>query len=200
MRMDQPIGANDLAHDDARYRLLIDAIHDYAIYMLDPDGLVSSWNAGAQRFKGYAPHDILGRHFSCFYSAEDVQNGKPERELEKAIAEGRYEEEGWRIRKDGSQFWANVVISALTDGKGKLRGFSKITRDITERRRADELLRESEQRLTLASTSGEVGVWDLDLIADQAWRSLQPCHVGFGRYCFIRFAGVAIRQWDKPEL
>jgi PAS domain S-box-containing protein len=162
-----------LRESTEQLRLLLDGVKDYAIFMLDPAGNVATWNQGAERIKGYAADEIVGRHFSCFYSAEDVQNGKPERELEKAIAEGRYEEEGWRIRKDGSQFWANVVISALTDGKGKLRGFSKITRDITERRRADELLRESEQRLTLASTSGEVGVWELDLIADQAWRSLQ---------------------------
>ena len=166
-------GDETLRESTEQLRLLLDGVKDYAIFMLDPSGNVATWNQGAERIKGYAANEIVGRHFSCFYSPEDVQNGKPERELEKAIAEGRYEEEGWRIRKDGSTFWANVVISALTDGKGKLRGFSKITRDITERRRADELLRESEQRLTLASTSGEVGVWDLDLIADQAWRSVQ---------------------------
>ena len=154
-------------------RLLVDSVKDYAIFMLDPSGHVASWSQAAERIKGYAPNEIVGRHFACFYPPEDVQNGKPERELQSAIAEGRYEEEGWRIRKDGSRFWANVIITALTDGAGKLRGFSKITRDVTERRRAEELLRESEQRLTLASTSGEVGVWDLDLIADQAWRSLQ---------------------------
>jgi PAS domain S-box-containing protein len=154
-------------------RLLLDGVKDYAIFMLDPSGNVATWNQGAARIKGYKADEIVGHHFRCFYPPEDVQNGTPEHELEKAIAEGRYEEESWRIRKDGSRFWANVVITALTDGTGKLRGFSKITRDITERRRADELLRESEKRLTLASTSGEVGVWDLDLIADQAWRSLQ---------------------------
>jgi PAS domain S-box-containing protein len=154
-------------------RLLLDGVKDYAIFMLDPSGNVTTWNQGAARIKSYKADEIVGRHFSCFYPPEDVQNGKPEHELEKAIAEGRYEEEGWRIRKDGSRFWANVIITAMWYGTGKLRGFSKITRDITERRRADELLGESEQRLTLASTSGEVGVWDLDLIADQAWRSLQ---------------------------
>ncbi|MHB8218249.1 MAG: PAS domain S-box protein [Candidatus Sulfotelmatobacter sp.] len=154
-------------------RLLLDGVKDYAIFMLDPSGNVTTWNQGAARIKGYKADEIVGRHFSCFYPPEDVQNGKPEHELEKAIAEGRYEEEGWRIRKDGSRFCANVIITAMWYGTGKLRGFSKITRDITERRRTDELLRESEQRLTLASTSGEVGVWDLDLIADQAWRSLQ---------------------------
>ncbi len=162
---------------DEQLRLLVNGVKDYAIFMLDPEGRVASWNQGAERIKGYSAHEIVGQHFSCFYSSEDVQNGKPERELETAIAEGRYEEEGWRIRKDGSQFFANVVITALRDGTGKLRGFSKITRDVTEQRRAEELLRESEHRLTLASTSGEVGVWDLDLITDQAWRSLQHARI-----------------------
>ncbi|MGB0077432.1 MAG: PAS domain S-box protein [Candidatus Sulfotelmatobacter sp.] len=153
--------------------LLVESVKDYAIFMLDPSGQVASWNQGVERIKGYKANEIIGRHFSCFYPPEDLLNGKPERELQKATSEGRYEEEGWRIRKDGSRFWANVIITALTDGAGKLRGFSKVTRDITERKRAEESLRESEQRLTLASSSGEVGVWDLDLIADQAWRSLQ---------------------------
>jgi PAS domain S-box-containing protein len=158
---------------DEQLRLLVDGVKDCAIFMLDPEGRVASWNQGAERIKGYSAHEIVGHHFSCFYPPEDLQNRKPERELQTAIADGHYKEEGWRIRKDGSQFWAHVVITALRDETGKLRGFSKITRDVTEQRRAQELLRESEQRLTLASTSGEVGVWDLDLIADQAWRSLQ---------------------------
>jgi PAS domain S-box-containing protein len=172
-------------------RLLLDGVKDYAIFMLAPSGNVATWNQGAARIKGYKADEIVGRHFSCFYPPEDVQNGKPEHELEKAIAEGRYEEEGWRIRKDGSRFWANVIIAALWDGPGKLRGFSKITRDITGRRRADELLRESEQRLTLASTSGEVGVWDLDLIADQAWRSLQHDRI-FGYKSLLPNWGAAV--------
>jgi len=127
-------------------RLLLDSVKDYAIFMLDPSGQVTSWNQGAERIKGYRPDEIIGRHFSCFYPSEDVQSGKPERELEIAAAEGRYEEEGWRMRKDGSRFWAEVIITALSDGAGKLRGFSKISRDITERRRAEELLRESDER------------------------------------------------------
>jgi PAS domain S-box-containing protein len=162
-----------LRESEEHLRLLVNGVRDYAIFRLDPSGQVASWNQGAERIKGYSANEIVGRHFSTFYPPEDTRNGKPERELQAAIAEGHYEEEGWRIRKDGSRFWANVVITALRDETGTLRGFSKITRDITEHRRAEELLRESEQRLTLASTSGEVGVWDLDLIADQAWRSLQ---------------------------
>jgi PAS domain S-box-containing protein len=158
---------------DEQLRLLVDGVKDYAIFMLDPEGRVASWNQGAERIKGYSAPEIVGHHFSRFYPPEDVQNRKPERELQTAIAEGHYEEEGWRLRKDGSRFWAHVVITAVRDETDKLRGFSKVTKDVTERKRAQELLRESEQRLTLASTSGEVGVWDLDLIADQAWRSVQ---------------------------
>ena len=135
-----------LRESEERFRLLVNNVRDYAILMLDPAGRVASWNQGAERIKGYKADEIVGRHFSCFYSPEDVQKGKPEHELQTAIAEGRYEDEGWRIRKDGSRFWANVVLTALTDGTGKLRGFSKITRDITERRRAEELLQESEER------------------------------------------------------
>src|SRR6201997_1049701 len=135
-----------LRESEERVRLLVDGVRDYAVLMLDPAGRIASWNQGAERIKGYKADEILGCHFSCFYPPEDVQNGKPEHELKTAIAEGRYEEEGWRIRKDGTRFWANVVITALTDGAGKLRGFSKVTRDITERRQAEQLLQESEDR------------------------------------------------------
>ena len=180
-----------LRKSEEHLRLLVDGVRDYAIFMLDPSGQVASWNQGAERIKGYKANEIIGRHFSCFYPPEELQNGKPERELQKAIAEGHYAEEGWRIRKDGSRFWAHVEITALRDNTGKLRGFSKVTRDVTEQRRAEELLRESEQRLTLASTSGEVGVWDLDLIADQAWRSLQHDRI-FGYESLLPNWGAAV--------
>jgi len=126
--------------------LLLNSTKDYAIFLLDPSGHVASWNQGAERIKGYKAHEILGRHFSCFYPPEDLRNGKTERELHIATAEGRYEEEGWRLRKDGSRFWASVVITAIRDDNGKLRGFSKVTRDITERKRVEDLLQESEER------------------------------------------------------
>lgn len=135
-----------LRESEERFRLLVVGVRDYAVFMLDPAGCVASWNQGAERIKGYQANEILGRHFSCFYVPEDVASGKPERELQTAIDEDRYQEEGWRIRKDGSRFWANVVIAALRDGDGKLRGFSKVTRDITEQKRAQELLQESEER------------------------------------------------------
>jgi PAS domain S-box-containing protein len=131
------------------YRLLVESVQDYAIFALDPDGVVRSWNVGAQRVKGYRPQEIVGRHFSVFYPPGDVAAGKPERLLADAARDGRTEDEGWRIRQDGSRFWANVVITALRDEGGALVGFAKVTRDLTERRRAEQTLRESEERFRL---------------------------------------------------
>jgi PAS domain S-box-containing protein len=128
----------ELRASQERFRLLVDGTKDYAIVLLDPSGRIASWNPGAQRIKQYQAEEIVGQHFSRFYPAEDVQAGKPEMELRVAATEGRYEEEGWRLRKNGSRFWANVVITALQDDGGNLRGFSKITRDLTERRQAEE--------------------------------------------------------------
>jgi PAS domain S-box-containing protein len=135
--------------DDGRYRLLVDAITDYAIYMLDADGLVTSWNPGAQRFKGYAPHEIIGEHFSRFYTEEDRARGAPELALQTAVSEGRFESEGWRVRKDGSRFWAHVVIDPVRTGAGEIVGFAKITRDLTERKASEDALRESERQFEL---------------------------------------------------
>jgi PAS domain S-box-containing protein len=116
-----------------QFELFVSSVVDYAIFMLDPSGVIVTWNEGAQRIKGYTADEIIGRHFSVFYPAEDVTNRKPDWELEVAKREGRYEEEGWRLRKDGSRFWASVVITAIRDKSGKLRGFGKVTRDLTER-------------------------------------------------------------------
>jgi PAS domain S-box-containing protein len=135
-----------LRESEERFRLLVNGITDYAIFRLTPTGHVASWNQGAERIKGYRQDEIVGRHFSCFYRQEELASGYPERELQTAALVGRCEEEGWRVRKDGSQFWANVVITPLKDENGTLRGFSKITRDITERKAAEELLHESEER------------------------------------------------------
>jgi PAS domain S-box-containing protein len=123
---------------EERFRLLVDGTRDHAIFMLDPCGRVASWNAGAERIKGYAAEEIIGQHFSRFYMPEDVEAGRPEWELAMATADGRFEEEGWRRRKDGSRFWANVVLTAMRDADGNLRGYSKITRDMTERKEAEE--------------------------------------------------------------
>lgn len=135
--------------EEMRFRLLIDAVVDYAIYMIDPDGIITSWNAGAKRFKGYEEAEILGQHFSRFYTEEDRSIGLPQRALDTAIREGRFEGEGWRVRKDGTHFWCHVVIDPIIDPTGKLLGFAKITRDLTDRKMAEETLKQSEQQFRL---------------------------------------------------
>ena len=135
-----------LRRSEERFRLLVEGARDYAIFMLDPEGRVATWNSGAERIKGYRAEEILGQHFSMFYPQESIDRGKPQHELEVAAGEGRFEDEGWRIRKDGSRFWANVIITALRGKDGRLIGFSKVTRDFTDRKRAEEsLLLELEQ-------------------------------------------------------
>ncbi len=128
-----------LRESEDRFRSLLDGIHDYAIYRLDLDGRVASWNTGAQRIKGYTAEEIIGQHFSRFYSPEDIQAGKPAQELNTALSQGRCESEGWRVRKDGSRFIANAVITVLRDAAGHAVGFSKVTRDITERKRIEQM-------------------------------------------------------------
>jgi PAS domain S-box-containing protein len=135
--------------DDGRYRLLIEAVTDYAIYLLDPSGIVTTWNSGAQRFKGYASDEIIGQHFSRFYSKEDQIAGKPALALEVAARKGKFEAEGWRFRKDGTRFWAYVVIDPIRDPSGHIIGFAKITRDLTERKKAEQTLKESEEQFRL---------------------------------------------------
>src|SRR5215470_16772416 len=122
------VQTSDLLH------LLVDSVKDYAILLLDKDGKVLTWNAGAERLKGWKANEIIGQHFSRFYPPEDVAKGKTETELKVTSEEGRFEDEGWRVRKDGSRFWANVIMTALRDVEGNLRGFAKLTRDVTERR------------------------------------------------------------------
>jgi PAS domain S-box-containing protein len=156
-----PPPARPLTIDDERFRLLVDAVKDYAIFMLDPTGRVATWNVGAERIKGYAAAEIIGQHFSRFYEQHDIEAGKCERELEIAAREGRCEDEGWRLRKDGTRFWANVVITALRNPDGELVGFAKVTRDRTEHRnleqeqlrltRAEEAIRLRDEFLSLAS-------------------------------------------------
>ncbi len=131
--------------DGERLRTLVEAVTDYAIFTLDPEGHITSWNAGAQRIKGYTRDEIVGRHFSQFYTDEARARNWPGMELETAARIGRFEDEGWRVRKDGTRFWANVVITALRDRQGHLLGFGKVTRDMTEQRLAAEALRQSEE-------------------------------------------------------
>lgn len=139
-----------MRHDEASYRHLIEAITDYAIFLLDREGQVLTWNTGAQRIEGYTQGEIIGAHFSRFYPQEDVERGKPHLALEAARAEGHYEEEGWRVRKDGSRFWADVVITPLRDDAGAVVGFAKVTRDQTERWRAHEQLTRLSERERIA--------------------------------------------------
>ena len=126
------------AETEQSFRLLVESVKDYAIFMLDPQGIITTWNAGAERLKGYRASEIIGRHFSIFYTPEDRAAGRPERSLERALAEGRYEDEDWRVRKDGSLFCADIVITPLFDESGEHKGYAKVTRDLTEQRRAEE--------------------------------------------------------------
>jgi PAS domain S-box-containing protein len=135
--------------DPLIYQILVEQVQDYALFVLDPAGRIMTWNVGARRIKGYAPEEIIGKHFSAFYTPDAVERGWPAEELRLATREGRFEDEGWRLRKDGSRFWANVIITALRDEHGKLLGFSKITRDVTDRKLHEEALRQAEERFRL---------------------------------------------------
>ncbi|WP_426387883.1 PAS domain S-box protein [Sphingobium sp. R-21] len=169
----------------SRFELLVQSVTDYAIYMLDPQGIVTSWNAGAQRFKGYDPHEIIGEHFSRFYTPEDRAREIPKVALETAVREGRFEAEGWRVRKDGSRFWANVVIDPIREPNGDLVGFAKITRDLTDRRAAEEELRRSEERFRLLVQS----------VTDYAIYMLDPeGHVSSWNPGAERFKGYAAEE------
>jgi PAS domain S-box-containing protein len=136
-----------------QFRLLVEGVQDYAIYMLSSQGVVTTWNSGAQRIKGYEAQEIIGKHFSCFYRPEDIKAGKPNASLEAAAAKGKYEEENLRVRKDGSAFWANVLITALYDTGGRLYGFAKVVRDVTERKETERRLRERERLAILGTTA-----------------------------------------------
>jgi len=138
-----------IGSDDSDYRLIIDDVSDYAIFLLDPGGFIRTWNGGAKRIKGYERDEVVGRHFSIFYPEELIAKNWPDTELATARETGRFEDEGWRLRKDGTRFWANIVITRLTDADGKFLGFSKITRDLSDRRRYEEKLRTSEERFRL---------------------------------------------------
>jgi PAS domain S-box-containing protein len=151
-----------LSNTEERFRLLVDGTRDHAIFMLDTSGRVASWNPGAERITQYRANEIIGRHFSCFYPVEGIEAGKPEAGLQAAAAAGRYEEEGWRVRRDGSRYWANVVLTALRGDDGNLRGISKITRDVSERKRAEENARRllEEEAARRAAEEHAAAIWE----------------------------------------
>jgi len=144
--------AAEFLGSEISFRLLVESVRDYAIVMLDPAGHVATWNSGAMRIKGYTAKEIVGRHFSCFYPPEAIERGLPELELETAAREGRFEDEGWRVRKDGHRFWASVVITAVHDEAGKLRGYAKVTQDLTLRKQAEERIQQQSREIMELST------------------------------------------------
>jgi len=159
---DQPasVASAPLGQTADLFQLLVDNIRDYAIILLDPKGTVLTWNQGAERLKGWKTGEIIGQNFSRFYPPEDLDKGKTEMELKSALAEGRFEDEGWRVRKDGSRFWANVIITPLLDKQGELRGYGKLTRDLTERRKAEDKVRKQAQEIMEMATVPVVQVWE----------------------------------------
>ncbi len=181
-----------------RYRILVEAVTDYAIYMLDPSGIVTSWNAGAERFKGYSPIEIIGQHFSRFYTDEDRESGLPARALEISAREGKFESEGWRVRRDGTRFWAHVVIDPIREPSGKLTGFAKVTRDLTERKKAEEELRKSQeqfQRLVQGVTDYAIYMLDPEGIIT-SWNSGAERIKG---YSADEIIGKHFSQFYTPE-
>lgn len=155
----QPKNSTPMPDSEGRFRLLVESITDYAIVMLDPNGHVTSWNPGAERIKGYSEKEIMGKHFSCFYTEEAIKNKLPEKELLAAAKDGRFEDEGWRVRKGGTRFWANVIITPLRDKKGDLIGFGKMTRDLTERKQAEERIQQQSREIMELSTP-VMQVWE----------------------------------------
>src|SRR5215467_13029709 len=181
--------------NEQRLQLLVGSVTDYAIFLLDPEGCVITWNQGAQRIKGYTFDEIRGRHFSVFYPREDIESGKPDYELKVAAQEGRFEDEGWRIRKDGSRFWANAVITALKDENGALLGFGKVTRDISERKWAmeanfEKLFRSSPNPILLSRLE------DASFIeVNDAFCEL----LGYTRAELIGHSAIALGVWHYAE-
>ncbi|MCJ8521597.1 PAS domain S-box-containing protein [Pseudorhizobium tarimense] len=200
-------------NEEERYRLLVDAITDYAIYMLDPSGRISSWNPGAQRFKGYRTEEILGHHFSRFYTEEDRAVELPARALRVAQTEGRFENEGWRVRKDGSRFWAHVIIDPIWSPSGDLLGFAKVTRDLTERKRAEIELKKSEQQfqmlvqgvsdyaIFMLDPDGYVSNWNLGAQRIKGYRAEEIVGSHFSRFYTEedRAAGVPERGLETAR-
>jgi PAS domain S-box-containing protein len=203
-----PLGATSL-HDGDAFRLLVESTRDYAIFLLDPAGHIASWNEGARRIKGYEADEVIGKHFSIFYPREAIEDRWPWKELEFATREGRFEDYGWRLRKDGSRFWANVIITALRDDSGTLVGFGKVSRDLTERKNTEQALRESEEgfRLLIDSTTdyaifmldptGHIATWNTGA---ERIKGYTPAEI-IGRHFSVFYSAEAVASgWPAHEL
>jgi PAS domain S-box-containing protein len=198
----RPGAEEALRRSEERFRLMVESVRDYAIFMLDPQGRVASWNAGAERIKGYRASEIIGQSFSVFYPRPARESGWPQHELEKAAQDGRFEDEGWRLRKDGSRFWANVVITALRDDEGTLVGFAKVTRDLTERKKAEERLQRAHDELEqrVEERTRELGQANVALNTEVEWRrTLQVEREGLADELHQRIADLAARDRHKNE-
>src|SRR3712207_251626 len=204
---------NPLAETDRPYRLLVEAVVDYAIYLIDPRGGIASWNPGARRLKGYEAEEVIGQHYSLFFTEEDRRHGRPEAALETARRHGRFEAEGWRVRKDGSRFWALAVLDAVRDRDGTVIGFAKVTRDMTERREAQQALAESERRFRLLvqgvtdyaifmlDPEGKVANWNAGARRIEGWAAEEIVGQHFSRFYTEedRAAGVPGRALEQAR-
>jgi PAS domain S-box-containing protein len=187
--LQSPVGSEE------QLRLFVDGIKDYAMFMLDPEGRILTWNQGAERIKGYKLEEIRGRHFSIFYSPEDIERQEPQRELKIAALEGRFEADGWRLRKDGSRFWANVVLTALRDPSGQLRGFGKVTRDLTERKWAADATFEKLFRASPHPTSIATFQDGRFVEVNEAFCRL----TGYSAQELIGRTSIEMQLWTRPQ-
>lgn len=187
--------------NEEQFGLLVSAVRDYAIFMLDTRGHIVSWNLGAQLIKGYSADEAIGQHFSIFYPSQDLAAGKPERALQTAAGEGVYQEEGWRVRKDGTYFWASVVITALRDQQGVLRGFGKVTRDLTERKRAEDAQRQlQEQEVRIAREQAARAQAEADLRMRDAFLNATAHELRTPVTSMFGYAELLQRRFDRGEL